>query len=246
MLANGDTGDGRMPDETVLLEYILHEIAFEKDMTGKKVLVTAGATQESIDPVRFITNHSTGKMGIALAKAACMRGADVTLVAGHIETTPPMFVNVVNVESAEDMFNAVTSLSGEQDIIIKAAAVSDYTPFTKFDSKIKKFGSDMKIELKRTQDILKFLGSHKPDGQFLCGFSMETDNVIENSTAKLKSKNCDMICANSLRTEGAGFGGDTNIVTIITPDGVNELPKMSKDETAHKILDNILANLRSK
>ena len=237
MLANGDLGDGRMPEEEELLWHILKEIAFEKDLAGKKVLVTAGATREAIDPVRFITNHSTGKMGFAIAKAAMLRGAEVTLVAAHAEIKPPMFVNIVPVTSAEDMFNAVSELAPEQDIIIKAAAVSDYTPLFKADSKLKKGDGEMNIELGRTKDILAWLGENKKEGQFICGFSMETDNVIENSKAKLIKKNCDMICANSLRTEGAGFGTDTNIITLITAKGETELPIMSKDEAAHKILD---------
>lgn len=239
MLANGDIGDGRMPDEEILLEYILKEIACEKDMTGKKLLVTAGATRESIDPVRFITNHSSGKMGFAVARAAMHRGAEVTVVAAHTDVEPPMFVNVVKVQSAEDMFNAVTERADEFDIIVKAAAVADYTPVTTADSKIKKSDGDMKIELKRTKDILKYLGEHKLKGQILCGFSMETDNVIENSRRKLTSKNCDMICANSLRTSGAGFGTDTNVVTIITQTEDKELPLLTKEETAHRILDHI-------
>lgn len=232
MLANGDIGDGRMPEEKVLLEYILKEIACEKDMLGKKVLVTAGATREAIDPVRFITNHSSGKMGFAVAKAAMLRGAEVTVVAAHTEIEPPMFVNLVKAESAEEMFNRVTELAPNRDIIVKAAAVADYTPVTVADSKLKKSDSDMKIELKRTKDILKYLGEHKPDRQILCGFSMETDNVIENSRKKLVSKNCDMICANSLKTYGAGFGGDTNVVTVITAGDDIELPLLSKEQTA--------------
>lgn len=240
MLANGDLGDGRMPDEEELLQYIIKEIAFEKDLEGKKVLVTAGATREAIDPVRFITNHSSGKMGIAIAKAAALRGADVTLVKAHTDVDAPMFVNVVPVTSAEDMFCAVTKLAPEQDIIIKAAAVSDYTPLVKAESKLKKADNEMSIELGRTKDILKLLGENKKEGQFICGFSMETDNVIENSKAKLTNKNCDMICANSLRTEGAGFGVDTNVITLITKDGETELPLMSKDEAAHRILDEII------
>lgn len=239
MLANGDMGDGRMPDESVLLQYILKEIAFSKDLNGKKVLVTAGATRESIDPVRFITNHSSGKMGIALAKAAALRGADVTLVKAHTDVDVPLFIKTVEVTSAEDMFKAVCSYSDAADIIIKAAAVADYTPVIVADNKIKKTDGDMKIELKRTVDILKYLGENKRDGQIICGFSMETDNVIGNSQKKLHNKNCDMICANSLRTEGSGFGGDTNIVTIITKNGAKELDLMSKDEVAHKILDTI-------
>lgn len=239
MLANGDIGDGRMPDESILLEYILREIAFTKDLAGKKVVVTAGATREHIDPVRFITNHSTGKMGIAVAKAAMYRGADVTLVKGHTDIDAPMFVNVIEAESAEDMFNAVTSVSDEADIIIKAAAVADYTPVVTADEKIKKSDGDAVISLKRTKDILKYLGEHKKDGQFICGFSMETENVTENSIAKLKKKNADMICANSLRKAGAGFGTDTNIISVITNKGIKELPLMSKFEAANAILDEI-------
>ncbi len=240
MLANGDMGDGRMPDEGLLLEYILKEIAFPKDMAGKKVLVTAGATREAIDPVRFITNHSSGKMGFAIAKAAMLRGAEVTVVAAHTDVAPPVFVNVVKVSSAADMFRAVTELAPEQDIIIKAAAVADYTPVSVADGKIKKSDGDMSIPLKRTQDILKYLGEHKKDGQFLCGFSMETDNVLDNSRKKLASKNCDMICANSLRTAGAGFGTDTNVITLITAKDEKELELMSKDAAAHEILSAIL------
>lgn len=243
MLANRDIGDGKLPDEQTLLEYIIKEIAYEKDLSGKKILVTAGATREKIDPVRFITNHSSGKMGCALAKAAMLRGAEVTLVCAHMDIEPPMFVRTVNVTSAEDMFKAVTSLSDEQDIIIKAAAVSDYTPAVVFDSKVKKSGSDMKIELKRTKDILKYLGEHKRSGQILCGFSMETENVVENSAKKLESKCCDMICANSLSTKGAGFGADTNIITVITKDGCEELDIMSKENAAHIILDRLKAIL---
>ena len=240
MLANGDIGDGRMPDEAVLVEHILQEIEYEKDLTGKKVLVTAGATRESIDPVRFITNHSSGKMGAAVAKAAARRGAEVTLVHGHMEVDPPMFVETVSIKSAEDMYNAVMERADEQDIIIKAAAVADYTPVTTADSKLKKSDDDMKIELKRTKDILKELGKNKKEGQRICGFSMETDNMLENSRKKLDSKNCNMICANSLRTEGAGFGVDTNVITLITREKAEELPLMSKEEAAHKILDAII------
>lgn len=240
MLANGDSGDGRMPEEKVLLEYILRETAFEKDLAGKKVLVTAGATVEAIDPVRYITNHSSGKMGFAMARAAMLRGADVTLVAAHTEAEPPMFVNKIDVRSAEDMFNAVSAVSSEQDIIIKAAAVADYTPIVTADSKIKKSDGDMKIELKRTKDILKYLGENKSSGQIICGFSMETDNVLENSRKKLAAKNCDMICANSLRTAGAGFGTETNVITMITADDECELPLMTKEEAAHRILDCLL------
>lgn len=240
MLANGDMGDGRMPEPEILFEYILREIAFEKDFAGKKVLVTAGATREPIDPVRFITNHSSGKMGIAIAKAAMLRGAEVTLVAGHCETQLPPFVKYIPVTTAEDMFNAVTAVSSKQDFIIKAAAVADYTPISVAQSKLKKSDSKMNIELKRTKDILKFLGENKPQGQILCGFSMETDNVLENSMKKLTSKNCDMICANSLCSAGAGFGTDTNIITVITEGGAEELPIMTKEQAAHEILTRLL------
>lgn len=240
MLANGDIGDGRLPDEKVLVEYVLREIQCEKDLAGLKILVTAGATREAIDPVRFITNHSSGKMGIAMAKAAMLRGAEVTLVHGHCDADLPMFVNNVSVVSAQDMFEAVSAAADQQDIIIKAAAVADYTPVTVADSKIKKSDGDMSIPLKRTTDILKTLGGSKKDGQLLCGFSMETDNVLENSRRKLTSKNCDMICANSIRTEGAGFGVDTNVITLITAESCEELPLMSKEEAAHIILDKLL------
>ena len=228
MLANRDIGDGKLPDVNVLLEYIVREIAFEKDLAGKKVLVTAGATRESIDPVRFITNHSSGKMGFAVAKAAMLRGAEVTVVAAHTDVEPPMFVNVVNVNSAEDMFCAVKERLDESDIIIKAAAVADYTPVAVADNKIKKSDGDMSIPLKRTTDILSYIGEHKREGQIVCGFSMETENVIENSRKKLAKKNCDMICANSIKKAGAGFGGDTNIITMITSDRDEELELMSK------------------
>ncbi len=240
MLANGDSGDGRMPEPEELLEYILRDIAFEKDLKGKRVLVTAGATREAIDPVRFITNHSSGKMGFAVARAAMQRGAEVTLVAAHTEVAPPPFVEVVPVVSAQDMFEAVTKISDNCDIIIKAAAVADYTPVSTADAKLKKSDDDMSIALKRTRDILKYLGEHKRPGQFICGFSMETDNVIENSRKKLASKNCDMICANSLRAAGAGFGTDTNIITLITKSSETELELMSKEKAAHIILDTIL------
>lgn len=240
-LANGDIGDGRLPEERVLVEHILKEIAFEKDLAGKKILVTAGATREPIDPVRFITNHSSGKMGIAIARAAMQRGAQVTLVCAHCDVEPPMFVDVVKVQTAQEMFEAVTGKAAEQDIIIKAAAVADYTPAVTAESKIKKSDDDMKIDLMRTKDILKALGESKRQGQLICGFSMETDNVLENSRKKLANKNCDMICANSLRTQGAGFGVDTNVITMITPTDTQELPMMSKDEAAHRILDRLSA-----
>lgn len=236
MLANRDIGDGKLPDEETLLEYIIREIAFEKDLQGKKILVTAGATRENIDPVRFITNHSSGKMGFAIARNAMLRGADVTVVAGHTDIEPPMFVNLIKAETAEDMFREVTERQADFDIIIKSAAVADYTPVTTADNKIKKSDGDMSIPLKRTKDILKYLGEHKPDGQVICGFSMETENVVENSRKKLTSKNCDMICANSLKTDGAGFGTDTNVVTLITPDNTEQLEIMSKSEVAEIIL----------
>ena len=240
-LACGDTGAGKMPEPDVLLQYILREVAADHDMAGKKVLITAGPTQEAIDPVRFITNHSTGKMGYAMAKAAMLRGADVTLVTGPVAIEPPMFVNVVKVVSAADMAREVKALAIEQDIIIKSAAVADFTPATVADQKIKKGESDSaSIELGRTEDILKYLGANKWPGQFICGFSMETENVVENSKAKLAKKNADMIVANSLRTEGAGFGTDTNVVTLITKDDAVELPLMSKDDVANAILDRIV------
>lgn len=239
MLANGDTGDGRMPETSVLLAYILKTIAHEHDFSGKKILITAGATQEAIDPVRFITNHSTGKMGFALAEAAVQRGAEVTLIAGHTEISPPLFVNFIRVTSAEEMFHAVTEHSAEFDIIIKAAAVADYTPMNHSSQKMKKSDGNLQIPLKRTQDILQFLGEHKPEKQFLCGFSMETENLLEHSRKKLFSKHCDMICANSLTTEGSGFGTDTNILTLITARETVTLPKLSKEQAAHQILDHI-------
>lgn len=239
MLANRDIGDGKLPAVDILLEHIIREAAFEKDLAGKKILVTAGATRESIDPVRFITNHSSGKMGFAVARAAMLRGAEVTVVAAHTDVEPPMFVNVVNVKSAEDMFSAVKEHLDESDIIVKAAAVADYTPVTVADNKIKKSDGDMSIPLKRTTDILAYIGEHKRAGQIVCGFSMETENVIENSRKKLTKKNCDMICANSVKKAGAGFGTDTNIITMITSDNDEELELMSKFDAANIILDKI-------
>ena len=242
-LACGDSGKGKLPAPATLVEHIVKEIAFPKDLAGKNILVTAGATQESIDPVRFITNHSTGKMGYAIAKAAAYRGANVTLVSGNATVPAPDFVNFIKVQSAADMFDAVTSNFAKQDIVIKAAAVADYTPVTTADNKIKKTDADMSIPLKRTQDILKYLGENKKECQFICGFSMETENMLENSRAKLAKKNADMIIANNLKTDGAGFGTDTNIVTIITKDDCVELEIMSKDEVAGVILDNILKKI---
>lgn len=239
-LACGDTGVGKMPEPETLLNYILRECACEKDMKGLKVLVTAGPTQEAIDPVRYITNHSSGKMGYAIAKMAMLRGADVTLVSGRTALAPPPFVRVVPVVTARDMYEAVTSVSQEQDIIIKAAAVADYRPASVSDEKIKKKDDDMSIALERTDDILKYLGEHKPDGQFLCGFSMETENMIGNSRVKLTRKNLDMVAANNVKMAGAGFQGDTNVLTLITQDEEVSLPLMSKEDAAGKILDKIL------
>ena len=239
-LANGDTGDGRMPEESVLFDYILREIAYKKDLLGKKVVVTAGATMEAIDPVRYITNHSTGKMGVAVAKNAMLRGADVTLIAGHMEVAAPPFVKTINVKSANEMAQAVFDEFDNTDIVIKAAAVADYTPKTTADEKIKKSDGEMCIELKKTTDILYELGKHKRDNQFLCGFSMETQSLVENSKEKLNRKNLDLIAANCLKTEGAGFGVDTNVLTLISKEKCVELPKLSKDEAASKLLDFIL------
>ena len=239
-LACGDTGAGKMPEPETLLNYILRECACEKDMKGLKVLVTAGPTQEAIDPVRYITNHSSGKMGYAIAKMAMLRGADVTLVSGRTALAPPPFVRVVPVVTARDMYESVTSVSQEQDIIIKAAAVADYRPASVSDEKIKKKDDDMSIALERTDDILKYLGEHKPDGQFLCGFSMETENMIGNSRAKLGKKHLDMVAANNVKMAGAGFQGDTNVLTLITQDEEVSLPLMSKEDAAGKILDKIL------
>ena len=236
-LACGTTGSGKLPDEKILLEYILREVAYEKDLSGKTVLVTAGPTREAVDPVRFISNHSTGKMGYAIARAASLRGARVILVQGPVSIEPPLFAELVPVVSAEDMYNAVMKYKDDADIIIKSAAVADYTPVTISSEKIKKQDGDMRIELKRTRDILKELGQSRRENQFICGFAMETENLIENAVRKLESKNVDMIVANSLKTEGAGFGTDTNVVTLITKDGKTELPLMSKDEVAMKILD---------
>ena len=239
-LACGDTGAGKMPEPETLLNYILRECACEKDMKGLKVLVTAGPTQEAIDPVRYITNHSSGKMGYAIAKMAMLRGADVTLVSGRTALAPPPFVRVVPVVTARDMYEAVTSVGQEQDIIIKAAAVADYRPASVSDEKIKKKDDDMSIALERTDDILKYLGEHKPEGQFLCGFSMETENMIGNSRVKLTRKNLDMVAANNVKMAGAGFQGDTNVLTLITQDEEVSLPLMSKEDAANVILDKIL------
>lgn len=239
-LACGDTGAGKMPEPELLLQYILREIAYEKDMKGKRVLVTAGPTQESIDPVRFITNHSTGKMGYAIAKMCMLRGAEVTLVSGPTSIAKPEFVHVVDVVTAKGMYEEVTKRAKDQDIIIKAAAVADYRPKSVSSEKMKKKDDDLAIPMERTDDILKFLGEHKKEHQFLCGFSMETENMLENSRKKLEKKHLDMIVANNLKVEGAGFAGDTNVVTIITGQEEVSLGKMTKEETALRILDEIL------
>ncbi|RHT39606.1 bifunctional phosphopantothenoylcysteine decarboxylase/phosphopantothenate--cysteine ligase CoaBC [Ruminococcus sp.] len=239
-LACGDTGAGKMPEPETLLAYIEKEIAREKDLQGKKILVTAGPTQEAIDPVRYITNHSSGKMGYAIAKAAMLRGAEVTLVSGRTAIEAPLFVKVVPIVTAKDMFEAVTRISNEQDIIIKAAAVADYRPAVVSSEKVKKKEGQMSIELERTDDILKYLGENKREGQFLCGFSMETQNMISNSRAKLEKKNLDMVAANNVKEAGAGFQGDTNVLTLITQKEETSLPLMSKEDAANKLLDKIL------
>lgn len=239
-LACGDTGAGKMPEPELLMEYIIQELAFEKDMAGKKVLVTAGPTREAIDPVRYITNHSTGKMGYAIAQAAARRGAEVTLVSGPVNLKAPLGVNLVPVTSAGEMFQAVTEASSSQDVIIKAAAVADYRPKYVGTEKTKKKDGDMNLEMERTDDILAWLGNHRQTGQVLCGFSMETENMLENSQAKLEKKHVDMIVANNLKTAGAGFGTDTNVVTIITKEGAEELAMMTKEQVAHQLLNRIM------
>lgn len=238
-LACGDTGAGKMPEPETLFQYIMKEIACPKDLAGKKLLVTAGPTREAIDPVRYITNHSTGKMGYAIAENAVRRGAEVTLVSGPVNIPAPLGVKLVPVVSAREMFEAVTARSEEQDVIIKAAAVADYRPKVVGTEKTKKKDGDMAIELERTDDILAWLGAHRREGQFLCGFSMETEHMLENSQAKLERKHIDMIVANNLKVKGAGFGTDTNVVTIITKDGIEELEMMTKTEVAHQLLNRI-------
>lgn len=241
-LACGAVGKGKMPEPEDLLETVLHALSHEKDMTGLKVLVTAGPTREALDPVRYLTNHSTGKMGYAIAKAAAARGAEVTLVSGPVNLKKPPYMEVVDIVSAQDMFEAVTSRAPTQDIIIKAAAVADYRPANLAEDKIKKSGndSDLSLPLSRTSDILAWLGQHRSPGQFLCGFSMETRDMVENSKQKLEKKHIDLIAANNLKQEGAGFGVDTNLLTLISPDGAKELPLMSKEEAAHALLDEIM------
>lgn len=246
LLACKDVGAGKMPSEQVLLDHILREIRFEKDMAGLHVLVTAGPTRESIDPVRFISNHSTGKMGYAIARTAMERGAEVTLITGPVSLTPPPFVTVISVVSAADMFEAVKKHSVNADIVIKAAAVADYTPASVAEEKIKKQDGDSSLALTSTIDILKWLGEHRQSGQYLCGFSMETEHLLENSRAKLERKNIDMIVANNLKVAGAGFGVDTNVVTMITRDDTLELPQLSKEEVAGRILDRIAEERQSK
>lgn len=245
-LACGDVGAGKMREPEELLQYVLMACAFEKDMKDKKVLVTAGATQESLDPVRYITNHSSGKMGYSIAKISALRGAEVQLVSGHTALDVPLGVERTTVTSAEDMFRAVKEKSDWADIIIKAAAVADYRPAAVSTEKIKKADGEMALELERTRDILGYLGEHKREGQFLCGFAMETQNLLENAGKKLKKKHADMIVANNLKVDGAGFAGDTNVVTLITKDGIKELELMSKEDVACRLLDEILARQESK
>ena len=240
MLANGDMGDGRMPGEDVLFDYVMKEIARPKDMEGLSVLVTAGPTREDLDPVRFLSNHSTGKMGYAIAKEAALRGAEVTLVSGPVSLEKPRFVKTIDVVSAQEMFDTVTAISDTQDIIIKAAAVADYRPAVVWEEKMKKKDGSSELALERTPDILAWLGEHRRKGQFLCGFSMETEHMLENSRKKLEKKHADMIAANNLKTEGAGFGTDTNVVTLITREEEISLPKCSKEEVAEKLLTAIL------
>ena len=239
-LACGAVGKGKMPEPEALLQHILRYLAMPHDLKGKHVLVTAGPTQEALDPVRYLTNHSTGKMGYAIARMAMLRGADVTLVTGPTAIAPPPFVKVIRITSAQDMFDAVAQNAPNADFIFKAAAVADYTPASYDDNKMKKKDGDMAIPLKRTQDILKYLGKHRTAGQVICGFSMETQNMLENSREKLRKKNVDMICANNLKVAGAGFGVDTNVITIITPDKLIELPLQSKEAAANAILDQAL------
>ena len=245
-LACGDTGKGKFPEEKILVEHVQNAIARPRDMEGLKVLVTAGPTMEAIDPVRFITNHSTGKMGYAIARVCCQRGADVMLVSGRTNLDVPVGVTVIPVKSAQDMFEAVTSCSGEQDMIIKAAAVADYRPSAPADQKLKKTDGDMSIALERTQDILAYLGAHKKDKQVLCGFAMETEKMVEHAKEKLKRKNLDLIAANNVKVAGAGFGTDTNVVTLITQQDMRELEIMSKEDVANTLVDELMELRRRK
>ncbi len=238
-LACRDVGKGKLPDGKTLIDSLRYAIGYEKDLMGVKVLVSAGPTAEAIDPVRYITNHSSGKMGYAIAEAAAMRGADVTLVSGPVSLTPPLYVKTVGVRSAEEMYQAISERFPSADILIMAAAVADYTPQCTADEKIKKSDGEMNLPLQRTKDILQWAGNNKTEGQFVCGFSMETEHLLENSRRKLLKKHCDMIAANSLRQSGAGFGTDTNILTLITPETAQELPLLSKSEAAHALLDAI-------
>lgn len=244
-LACGDTGAGKFPDEHLVMEYVLKEIAYAHDMKGIRVLVTAGPTQEAVDPVRYLTNHSTGKMGIALARMAMLRGAEVTLVLGETAQTPPTFVNVVKIRSAADLFREVTARSGEQDIIIKAAAVADYRPATVSDEKVKKKDGELYLQLERTEDTLQYLGEHKKEGQLLCGFAMETQDLEANAKAKLERKNLDLIAANNVKIKGAGFGTDTNVITLIGKEDTRHLELMSKESAASEIL-NVLMEMRNR
>ena len=236
-LACGAVGPGKLPEPEDLLQYVLRQLALPHDLSGKRILISAGPTQEALDPVRYLTNHSTGKMGYALARMAMLRGAEVTLVSGPVSIAPPPFIRLIPIVSARDMFEAITTNAADSDYIFMAAAVADYTPAQYADDKIKKHDADMQIPLKRTQDILGHLGAHRTDGQIICGFSMETRDMLENSRAKLQKKNVDMICANNLKVPGAGFGVDTNVITMITRDNITELPLLTKDETANAILD---------
>lgn len=240
-LACGAVGKGKLPEPEVLVQYVLRSIAKDKDLAGKRVLVTAGPTREALDPVRFLTNHSSGKMGYAIAKMAMLRGAEVTLVTGPTAIAPPPFVKVINITSAQEMFNAVAAEASKADLIFKAAAVADYTPADVADQKMKKKDADLSIPLKRTQDILKYLGENRQEGQIICGFSMETENILENSREKLHKKGVDMICANNLKQDGAGFGVDTNVITLITAEDVLELPLLSKENAANAILDKAIS-----
>lgn len=236
-LACGAVGPGKLPEPEELLQYILRQLAFPHDLEGKKVLISAGPTQEALDPVRYLTNHSTGKMGYALARMAMLRGAEVTLVSGPVSIAPPPFIRLIPIVSARDMFEAITANAADSDYIFMAAAVADYTPAQYADDKIKKHDGDLSIPLQRTKDILAYLGEHRSDNQIICGFSMETRDMLENSRAKLQKKKVDMICANNLKVPGAGFGVDTNVITMITKDEITQLPLLTKEETANAILD---------